>query len=165
MNNAHFQRRGDAYAVSCGRLELRGEVCAGTLAQCVRVGNLEVGPLDVRMKVSSDGMKWETSSVSSLADVAFRATPSGGELDLWGEWWKKTGPWQIDGIAWRIHVRVQVRSGEDLPDVRLVEILNNGVKPLKVACASFVFGKRESDFVLPHGGVCLNPGDGQSHFQ
>lgn len=117
-----------------------------------------------RMKVSSDGAKWEVSSVSSLADVAFRATPSGGELDLWGEWWKKTGPWQIDGIAWRVHVRVQIRPGGGLPDVRLVQILNNGVKTLKVACASFVFGRQEFSFALPDGGVCLNPGDGQSHF-
>ena len=86
------------------------------------------------------------------------------ELDLWGEWWKKTGPWQIDGIAWRVHVRVQIRSGGGLPDVRLVQILNNGVKPLKVACASFVFGRQEFSFDLPDGGVCLNPGDGLSHF-
>lgn len=164
MNDVVFQRRGDSYVVGNGQLGLRGEVCAGTLAESVRVGDREIGPLDVRMKVSSDGAKWETSSVSSLADVAFRATPSGGELDLWGEWWKKTGPWQIDGIAWRVHVRVQIRSGGGLPDVRLVQILNNGVKPLKVACASFVFGRQEFSFALPDGGVCLNPGDGQSHF-
>lgn len=133
MKGIDFRREGDGFVLTNGPLELSGEICEGRLVRNVKVDGQEIGCVDVGLKCSNDGKTWEWPTVLSLADVRFGETADAAVLDLWGEWWKKTGAWQIDGLAWRTHVRLEIAPGARRFRVEFVEFLNNGTKPLVIA--------------------------------
>lgn len=122
-----FKRQGDAYLLSNGAIELRGELCGARLVQSIRADGQECGLLDAIIKISVDG-KIQWPGISSLCDVRFRAAGDAGVLDLIGEWWELIPPWNITGVAFRAHVRLTIKPGESEFLAEFIRLENSGTK-------------------------------------
>ena len=126
-----FSRNGDAYAVSNGAIELRGELCGERLVRSIIAKGRDCGCLDTLLKVEVDGsVQW--AGVKSLCSVSFAEVHGVGVLNLIGEWWQVVGSWTIPGFAFRVHVRLTLRPGEPFFLVEIAKLRNSGTKELRI---------------------------------
>lgn len=139
-----FSRNGDAYAVSNGAIELRGELCGERLVRSIIAKGRDCGCLDALLRVEAGGgVQWP--GVKSLCSVSFTEVHGVGVLNLIGEWWQVVGSWSIPGFAFRVHVRLTLRPGEPFFLAEIAELRNSGTKELRIG--------RTFLSVLPPSGV------------
>lgn len=165
MNGVRFSREGDRFVLDNGAFQLKGELCEGRLVRNLICGGADLGWLDLALMASSDGKTGDEAGVLSLADARFAVREGVPALDLWGDWWKKTGRWSYDGIAWRVHVRISTERESRKFGLRVIDVFNSGAKPLLVSAIRGLAGgsriglSASAQEMVPEGFGTLAPGE------